>query len=79
MNLKTTFLTGLVAGAAAGAILALLSAARPGYAITAIRHRRERREQQPRVDETIDDSFPASDPPSWTPAISTTGPTPRRG
>lgn len=72
-RMKTTFLTGLLMGSAFGAVTALLSAARPGYAITAIRQRRERRHQEPRVDESIDESFPASDPPSWTPSTSTTG------
>ena len=71
MNL--TFLTGLVIGGAAGAAAVLLSAKQPGYAMTTLRHRRELRAQQPMVDETIDESFPASDPPSWTPATTTTG------
>ena len=72
-RMKTTFLTGLVMGSALGAIIGLLSAAKPGYAITALRHRRDLRDQQPRVDDTIDASFPASDPPSWTPSTSSTG------
>ena len=70
---NNTFLTGLLIGSAVGAVAALLSAKRPGYAITSMRHRRSLRAQQPMVDETIDESFPASDPPSWTPATTTTG------
>ena len=72
-RINTPFLTGMLLGAAVGAVAALLSARQPGYALTSLRHRRELRAQQPMVDETIDESFPASDPPSWTPATTTTG------
>jgi gas vesicle protein len=71
--MNTTFLSGMLIGGAVGVVAALLSARKPGYAITSMRRRRELRDQQPRVDEEIDASFPASDPPSWTPSTSTTG------
>lgn len=29
------------------------------------------------IDETLDDSFPASDPPSWTPSHATAAPLPK--
>jgi gas vesicle protein len=63
-----SFLTGLVVGSAVGAVVGLLVAPEAGYGLTAIRQRRGSRPDEPLVDETIDESFPASDPPSWTPS-----------
>jgi gas vesicle protein len=63
----TNFLTGLVVGGAVGALTALLCAPGEGAAMAAIRRRRATNEID-RVDDEIDQSFPASDPPSWTPA-----------
>ena len=72
-RMNTTFLTGLLIGGAVAAAAALLTAQKPGYAITSMRHRRTLRAREPKLDDTIDQSFPASDPPSWTPSTSTTG------
>jgi gas vesicle protein len=70
---STAFLTGVLVGSAVGAIVGLLSAPEAGRGLTELRRRRATRAQQPAVDDTIDASFPASDPPSWTPATSTPG------
>ena len=57
--------------AAVGAVAALLYAPAEGPALTAWRDRARPTTDDPRVDDEMDQSFPASDPPSWTPA--TTG------
>ncbi|MFN7984590.1 MAG: hypothetical protein U0Q11_22325 [Vicinamibacterales bacterium] len=36
---------------------------------------RQRRPAEADIDDTLDASFPASDPPSWTPGIATAGET----
>lgn len=64
-----SFLRGVVIGSAIGAMTALLCAPGEGVALTALRQRNRRREvddRSPDIDDAIDQSFPASDPPSWT-------------
>jgi gas vesicle protein len=70
---STAFLTGVLVGSAVGAVIALLSAPDAGRGFAELRRRRTVRAQEPRIDETIDDSFPASDPPSWTAATGSPG------
>jgi len=62
-----TFLSGLVVGSAIGVVTGLMYAPHEGR-LSPRGRRRALPEQEPRIDEEIDQSFPASDPPSWTPA-----------
>ena len=65
------FMIGLLLGSGLGLLGCLLAA--PAQGRLALGRGRRGGLSEQRIDETIDESFPASDPPSWTPSISTSG------
>jgi gas vesicle protein len=66
MQGPSNFMTGLMVGSAMGAMAALLWARQVG----AIERRPGPHTTDDVVDDEVEQSFPASDPPSWTPATS---------
>ena len=69
---STTLLAGLLIGGSIGLVAGLLCTSETGRGLMAL-GRRSPRAEQPQLDEVLDDSFPASDPPSWTPATTAPG------
>jgi gas vesicle protein len=65
-----TFVGGLLIGGFLGAAIGALYAPEQGRALSRIKRRRAVRAQEPMIDEQMEQSFPASDPPSWTPTTS---------
>jgi gas vesicle protein len=65
---QQSFVTGLVIGGFLGAALGTLYAPSEGRGLAGLRALRQHRSLEPMIDQQIDESFPASDPPSWTPA-----------
>ena len=65
---STTLLAGLLIGGSIGLAAGLLYTSETGRDLMPFRRWRNLRARQPHLDEVLDESFPASDPPSWTPA-----------